>query len=541
MAQQRAKKAVDEEVLSVLKVDGKGWNIQLFEDQSELKGCVCASCHGVCDNAAELDCDHDEDEEILAYCHSCLQRLIAENHGKCPINSHENPLIARSRTNRTRIAKLTAICPYSTHSRMQQPLRAQNHNDDNHGVQDTLGAANDEKEGAVAIPPPLAPQQPARPQQARCEWKGKLSDLIHEHITECVQRNDPVLLYKQQIKSLQSELAENTSIINALQHQLTEQATNFAKKENESSVRILSLQNEVNALKRNVAEKETRISEMVQFCQQQHEQKLSELSELNERLKAQNSEHEKRIAVLSQQLSDSSELNEKLKRRVNEFTKQRQNEAAQQEEEEEQKLENEAQKQAKHKLDASKFTFNQQPKSKCIEIRNGNTIKNTQCDGNWHSITFGAVIPCAEYKKYRIKFKINKMSAGFFIGFASSSSDMRDIEDIPGVGKNKSTSTGIQVGNDNNFYLYDKDHFDSRLPLSCGSWSGWYSNRIGFEFLMEFDFVCNAFILYGVSAAKSKSNRKLLHIANIPKHSVVPIFCLINKGDEIEIVECVLN
>jgi len=127
------------------------------------------------------------------------------------------------------------------------------------------------------------------------------------------------------------------------------------------------------------------------------------------------------------------------------------------------------------------------------------------------------------------------MSYGFSIGYCVRADQLKNVQQGPGQDDNRSTTTGIFVQSNNKFYLWDKDHSRSELSVVGGSWSGWSSNRVGFEFVMEFDFVGNAFNLYD-----KKQHRKLLQIERIPKHSVLPIFTLLNENDEIEIVECAL-
>ena len=56
----------EREIISSLKVNDKGWNIQLFEDQNKLNGCVCHKCKCICCDAAELGCDQHEDEDFYA-------------------------------------------------------------------------------------------------------------------------------------------------------------------------------------------------------------------------------------------------------------------------------------------------------------------------------------------------------------------------------------------------------------------------------------------------------------------------------------------
>ena len=116
-------------LLNLLKVDKRGWNICLFEDNSKIRACLCNHCKSVCRDAVELGCDH-EDKDIFTYCNSCLSDLIQNNNDKCPINNHENPIIFSLRSNRRQILTSIVICPYSVEFKQMskeignnQPLR----------------------------------------------------------------------------------------------------------------------------------------------------------------------------------------------------------------------------------------------------------------------------------------------------------------------------------------------------------------------------------------------------------------------------------
>ena len=96
--------------LSLLKEDGKGWKMSLFED--DVSKLLCAHCGSVPCNAAELGCDHDDDD-ILMYCHQCLRDVIQQNGGKCPLDGHSEPVISPSRASRRQISRSSVFCPYS--------------------------------------------------------------------------------------------------------------------------------------------------------------------------------------------------------------------------------------------------------------------------------------------------------------------------------------------------------------------------------------------------------------------------------------------
>eukprot|EP01083_Nonionella_stella_P181187 648142_1 len=98
---------------SLLKVDDYGWDIHLFADQHQISLCLCVHCNSVCCNAVELGCNHDYDD-IRLHCKDCLQLLIQDSDGKCPINAHPNPSIHLNRAITGQIAKSLVICPYSS-------------------------------------------------------------------------------------------------------------------------------------------------------------------------------------------------------------------------------------------------------------------------------------------------------------------------------------------------------------------------------------------------------------------------------------------
>eukprot|EP01083_Nonionella_stella_P168165 567022_1 len=92
-------------------------NPLLFKDQRQIAFCLCIHCDSVCRNAAELGCDHDDDD-ILLYCKNWLQLLIRDSDGKCPINAHPNPSIHLNRAIQRQITKSIVICPYSSQYKM---------------------------------------------------------------------------------------------------------------------------------------------------------------------------------------------------------------------------------------------------------------------------------------------------------------------------------------------------------------------------------------------------------------------------------------
>eukprot|EP01084_Bolivina_argentea_P078656 142741_1 len=174
-------------VNKMLKVDGRGWNISLFEDVNKISICLCAHCGAVCCDTVELGCDHNEDD-IFLYCHICLSELIKNNDNKCMISGHNNPPLDAARSIRRQISKAIVICPYSIIFKTRNNLKKNQNN--NAEVIDTLGGY-DEKEG-VQIPAAAAqPGNDVVKLEQKCEWKGILSELKSKHIIECVKKNDP--------------------------------------------------------------------------------------------------------------------------------------------------------------------------------------------------------------------------------------------------------------------------------------------------------------------------------------------------------------
>ena len=44
----------NEELLGLLQVDGKGWNVNIFNDNVTIQACLCYQCGNVCKDASEL-------------------------------------------------------------------------------------------------------------------------------------------------------------------------------------------------------------------------------------------------------------------------------------------------------------------------------------------------------------------------------------------------------------------------------------------------------------------------------------------------------
>eukprot|EP01084_Bolivina_argentea_P109522 195788_1 len=240
MAQKQVN-VVENEIISILKINGKGWNIKLFEDETKATTCLCASCDGVCCDAVELDCDH-EDEDIYLYCKPCLSDLIKQNNNKCPINSHDNPAITSSRASRRQISKSLVICPYSSKYKSKQNVLV---NDNNQQIVDTIGG--DEKEGIQYQNIEIYDNDH---KNIGCEWKGTLIDLINKHIIACSKIYNPSFTLNIRIKKLENENKILNDIIN--------------DKENELQAKILIINQQnisINELKEQLEGKCTQVDE----------------------------------------------------------------------------------------------------------------------------------------------------------------------------------------------------------------------------------------------------------------------------------------
>eukprot|EP01083_Nonionella_stella_P280801 955363_1 len=103
--------SLSEHLISLLKVNGNGWNASLFEDQNEVNfdRSLCGNCKEVCRDAVELGCDHDDDDIVL-FCNACLNDLISTNGNKCPINQHLDPIAIPLRYLRRQILKSAVLC-----------------------------------------------------------------------------------------------------------------------------------------------------------------------------------------------------------------------------------------------------------------------------------------------------------------------------------------------------------------------------------------------------------------------------------------------
>ena len=189
MTQQEESK-LQEGLLSLLKIDDNGWNIELFQDPIKMNACLCNHCGGVSCNPVELSCDHD-DNDIYVYCHTCLSNMISDNDDKCPINKHDKPIIVSSRALRRHISRSMIVCPYSVHCK-------QAYNEE--GKQEGIASNN-----------------------SGCKWKGTLHDLLTtDHLNKCIKRYDAafskdinIAKLEKQVKAQQTQIDELKSKLDA--------------------------------------------------------------------------------------------------------------------------------------------------------------------------------------------------------------------------------------------------------------------------------------------------------------------------------------
>eukprot|EP01084_Bolivina_argentea_P224192 379170_1 len=208
------------ELLSLLKIDEKGWNIALFENN--VKHCLCAHCGSVCCDAVELGCEHEEDD-IFLYCKCCLSELIRDNDNKCMITSHINPPLIAARATRRQISKSTVMCLYSREYKLKNAIKK---ND----VGQIIDTPTDEKEGHQSVPI-------KENENNICQWKGTLSDLINKHIFICAKKNDPTFILNMKIEMLKNENSQLKQQIKMLKNELNIQQN----QNNEQSLMIQNL------------------------------------------------------------------------------------------------------------------------------------------------------------------------------------------------------------------------------------------------------------------------------------------------------------
>eukprot|EP01084_Bolivina_argentea_P050203 92308_1 len=112
MAESLLENEETKKLVKLLQIDGKGWKIDLFENENCVLHALCAKCGLVCRDAVELGCEHSN-SQIFLHCNDCLNKLIVNNNGNCPINNHPNPITFKNRATRGLISESTILCPYS--------------------------------------------------------------------------------------------------------------------------------------------------------------------------------------------------------------------------------------------------------------------------------------------------------------------------------------------------------------------------------------------------------------------------------------------
>eukprot|EP01084_Bolivina_argentea_P308195 532842_1 len=123
----QSEEAATELLNRMLKIDGRGWNIALFEDTNKVSNCLCAHCDAACCDAVELACEH-KDEDIFLYCKICLSEIVKDNDNKCMLSNHYNPPLDASRSNRRQILKAIVVCPYSLVFKTRNNLKKNKNN-----------------------------------------------------------------------------------------------------------------------------------------------------------------------------------------------------------------------------------------------------------------------------------------------------------------------------------------------------------------------------------------------------------------------------
>eukprot|EP01084_Bolivina_argentea_P284207 486998_1 len=182
----------ENELIKLFQINGKGWKLDLFENENQLTHVLCAHCSSICRDAVELGCDHD-DVDIFLHCNDCLSELICNNNTNCPINNHLNPIIIPSRSTRRLISKSILLCPFS----IQYKQKNNNYNCD----QQIIDTNNSEQKEGLN-------EQTIK----GCKFKGTIDDLLKNHISQCIQIYNPLYIqniivnkYKNKINQLQNK------------------------------------------------------------------------------------------------------------------------------------------------------------------------------------------------------------------------------------------------------------------------------------------------------------------------------------------------
>eukprot|EP01083_Nonionella_stella_P247976 859095_1 len=247
-------RSLDNHLLSLLKVNGNGWNASLFQDQNVVNTSLCGNCKDVCRDAVELGCDHDDDDIIL-FCNSCLKNLISTNGNKCPINQHLDPIVFPVRSARRQVLKTSVICPYS----IQYKNRNKNTNIENDVVMDTIGG--DQKEGIAASEDINIDG---------CEWKGTLSELLNsDHLHQCTMKYDATFIQKLQIETMQTENQSLHKIIEQQKQTIDEQSVIIRDLQNTSKTNKAEYVTLLQEKEKKVKESQDAVETLNAFMQKQ--------------------------------------------------------------------------------------------------------------------------------------------------------------------------------------------------------------------------------------------------------------------------------
>eukprot|EP01084_Bolivina_argentea_P017592 32836_1 len=169
------------ELLSLLKVNGEGWNIAVFQEQNKISAVLCKNCNAVSCDGVELGCEHD-DNDIYLYCNKCLRTMVKQNNNKCPIDSHANPVIIASRSSRRLVLNATVCCINNGHT--------------------------------------------------DCQWSGTFNELLNNHLYKCVDKYNPSFINNIKMKKLQNENQKLNDIISSKEHQIKQQFLEINKLKN---------------------------------------------------------------------------------------------------------------------------------------------------------------------------------------------------------------------------------------------------------------------------------------------------------------------
>eukprot|EP01084_Bolivina_argentea_P217898 369881_1 len=238
-----------DEFTSFLKINNQGWNSKIFVNQNNILSFLCTNCQSICCDAVELGCDHN-DSDIFLYCSTCLKLLINKNRNKCPINSHENPIITIPRSTRRQISNSIVICPNSTIF-----LQKHHHKNDNLQVIDTSNNHNEKEGCSINIDDNTS---------KGCDWKGTLHELLTgKHLAQCMEQyptenvkikqlqNEIIKLHKI-IDEKDQKIKQQSATIEAIIDALNDENKKLRQKLKTQSNIIAKQKNEINLQKQNV-------------------------------------------------------------------------------------------------------------------------------------------------------------------------------------------------------------------------------------------------------------------------------------------------